>query len=221
MLDVPPVEQVRSLEDLLALLPSPVDGQRFLLGVAGSPGAGKSTVAQALARAAGATYLPMDGYHLADVELARLHLLDRKGHPDTFDPYGFAQLLGRLRQRPDHVVYAPAFDRALEQPLAGAVPIAPSADLVITEGNYLLLDQPAWRQVRHQLDEVWFVDVEDNLRRSRLLERHIRFGKSQSQAHDWIRDVDEPNAERIQASRSRADRIIDLSSWHADSTILT
>jgi pantothenate kinase len=219
MVDVPPVEQVRTLEDLLALLPSPVDGQRFLLGVAGSPGAGKSTVAQALAEAVGATYLPMDGYHLADVELARLHLLDRKGHPDTFDPYGFAQLLGRLRQRPAHVVYAPAFDRVLEQPLAGAVPIAPSADLVITEGNYLLLDQPSWREVRRQLDEVWFVDVEDNLRRSRLLERHIRFGKSESQARDWIRDVDEPNAEQIQASRSRANRVIDLSSWEAAPTL--
>jgi pantothenate kinase len=208
-------EHVQSLGDLLALLPKPAPGQRILLGIAGSPGAGKSTAAQALATAAGAAYLPMDGYHLADVELARLNLLERKGHPDTFDPYGFAHLLARLRQRPDHVVYAPAFDRTLEQPLAGALPIPPSADLVIAEGNYLLLDQPCWQQVRRHLDEVWFVDVDPALRHSRLLDRHTRFGKSASEARNWIRDVDDPNAELIQASRSRADRVLDLSSWQA------
>src|SRR5438874_1298414 len=108
----------------------------------------------------------MDGFHLADVTLRRLGLLDRKGAPETFDAWGYAALLARLRTQPDEVVYAPAFERDLEQPLAGAIAVPPSAELVVTEGNYLLLDRPEWRAVREQLDEVCFVEVDEGLRRA-------------------------------------------------------
>ena len=153
------------------------DGRR-IVGIAGAPGAGKSTLAAWLVAHVGvrATGVPLDGFHLADVELRRRGLLDRKGAPETFDAWGYAALLARLRARPDPVVMAPGFERDLEQPLAGAVAVPPEADVVVTEGNYLLLDDPAWEAGRRLLDEVWFVRTHDPVRRERLVARHAAFG---------------------------------------------
>ena len=156
----------------------------------------------------------MDGFHLADQALDRLGLLCRKGAPETFDAHGYAALLARLRTAPEHTVYAPAFERSLEQPLANALPVPPSTTLVITEGNYLLLDLPGWQDARSTLSEVWFLDVDPGLRRRRLVERHIRFGKSPLEAERWVREVDEPNADRVEATRSAATRILDCTGWH-------
>ena len=201
--------------ELEQLMIQPVPGQRALLGIVGAPGAGKSTVAAALAALHPGTcaLVPMDGYHLADQVLAGLGLLDRKGAPETFDSHGYAALLARLRSNPDHTVYAPAFERDLEQPLANALPVEPAASVVITEGNYLLLDEPGWHAARAQLDKVWFIDVDPDLRRRRLIERHIRFGKDPATAKEWVRRVDEPNAALVDATRASADRVIDVSSW--------
>ncbi|MYS78554.1 nucleoside/nucleotide kinase family protein, partial [Streptomyces sp. SID5926] len=153
-----------TFDDLLARARRlPRDGRRAILGVAGSPGAGKSTLAAHLVRELNGggepwvAQVPMDGFHLADVELDRLGRRDRKGAPDTFDAAGYAALLDRLRAEPDgETVYAPGFERELEQPIAGAVPVPPSVRLVVTEGNYLLLETGAWARVRARLDEVWF-----------------------------------------------------------------
>ena len=106
----------------------------------------------------------MDGFHLADVELDRRGLRDRKGAPETFDGWGYAALLARLRDRPDHDVMAPEFERDLEQPLAGAIAVPAATTLVVTEGNYLLLDDPPWRAVRAELDAVWHVVTDDGVR---------------------------------------------------------
>ena len=127
-----------------------------MIGIAGAPGAGKTTYAREYAARLGAraAYLPMDGFHLADVTLDRLGLLGRKGAPETFDAWGYAALLHRLRVRSDHPVYAPGFERNLEQPIAAAVTVPPETEVVVTEGNYLLLDLPEWRAVRAELDEV-------------------------------------------------------------------
>ncbi|HET8602622.1 MAG TPA: nucleoside/nucleotide kinase family protein [Marmoricola sp.] len=182
---------------------------RTIIGIAGPPGAGKSTLAARLAAERGGVHLPMDGFHLADVTLERLGLLDRKGAPETFDAWGYAALLARLRARPPEVVYAPGFERDLEQPIAGAVAVPPEADLVVTEGNYLLLDRPEWRAVRAQLDEVWFVRCDGEVRRSRLVARHVAFGKSPAEAASWVARVDEPNAVLVAASAVRADRLLD------------
>ena len=196
-------------------LPPTRAGGRLLLGIAGQPGAGKSTVAAALARSRRATaaVVPMDGFHLADVTLDRLGLRDRKGAPETFDGWGYVALLRRLRARPDHPVHAPAFERELEQPLAGALTVEPSVELVITEGNYLLLDRPPWSEVRGLLDAVWYVEVDDALRRSRLLDRHQAFGKSAGEARDWVARVDDPDAELVRGSRERADLVVRLDGW--------
>src|SRR4051812_40959173 len=128
-------------------LPPLPDGVR-LLGITGAPGAGKSTLAAALAAARGMAVVPMDGFHYADAELSRRGLLDRKGAPDTFDAPGYAALLARVRAGEEDVV-APAFERTLEQPLAGAIAV-PAYGSVVTEGNYLLLAEPRWRRVRDQ-----------------------------------------------------------------------
>ncbi|WP_129666298.1 nucleoside/nucleotide kinase family protein [Phytoactinopolyspora endophytica] len=191
--------------------------RRSLIGVVGVPGAGKSTFAAALVRTIGASAVnvPMDGYHLADVELDRLGLRGRKGAPETFDAYGYAALLSRIRSRPSHVVYAPGFERELEQPIAGAQPVGPAPDVVVTEGNYLLLDEPGWREARACLDEVWYVHTDEEIRSRRLIDRHIQFGKSPDEAVIWVQTVDSPNAQLIEASRKNADLHIDLSSWNA------
>ncbi|MFV9634554.1 nucleoside/nucleotide kinase family protein [Mycobacterium neumannii] len=182
---------------------------RVVLGVTGAPGAGKSTLAEAVATAADdAVYVPMDGYHLADVELQRLGRLDRKGAIDTFDAYGYLALLQRIRAQADETVYAPAFHRDLEQPIAGSIAVLPDHRLIVTEGNYLLDDEPPWPAIRALLDEVWFVDAPPDVRRRRLIARHVEFGKSAEQAEAWIRAVDDPNAARIETARNGADFVV-------------
>ena len=188
-------------------------GRRRLLGITGAPGAGKSTLAAAVAALVGGVLVPMDGFHLADVELARRGLLDRKGAPETFDAWGYAALLGRIRRRPDHVVMAPAFDRTIEQPVAGAIPVPPAAALVVTEGNYLLLDDPAWRSARGSVEQVWHLTLPDDLRRDRLVARHIAFGKSPAQARAWVDQVDEPNARLVEDVAEGADVRVDVTRW--------
>ena len=155
-----------------------------------------------------AVQLPMDGFHLADAELERLGRRDRKGAVDTFDAYGYLELLRRIRAQAGEVVYAPACDRDIEQPIAGSIAVSPEVRLIVTEGNYLLDDEPPWPSVREQLSEVWFIDLPREVRHRRLVARHIQFGKSPEQAEAWVNTVDEPNAERIEKCRHKADLVL-------------
>ena len=196
-------------------------GQRTVIGLVGEPGAGKSTVAAALSAALATeitlAVVPMDGFHLANAELARLGRSGRKGAPDTFDSAGYLALLHRLKKAgvayreegesaddPETTIYAPAFHREIEEAVAGEIPVSSNTQLVITEGNYLLLDAPNWRDVRGLLDDVWFVATPADQRHEQLLARHIAHGRTREAALDWIANTDEPNARRIAASVKEA-----------------
>jgi pantothenate kinase len=184
---------------------------RVIIGIAGTPASGKTTLAQLLVAALGTelgadqvSHVPMDGYHLADVALERLGLRNRKGAPATFDVYGYLALLRRLRENTDPVVYAPGFDREIEQPIAGSIAVARQVRVIITEGNYLLLDG-AWTAARDLLNEIWYCRPTEARRLERLLSRHIRFGKTPEAARAWIAESDAPNAEVIAGTAERAD----------------
>lgn len=183
-------------------------GGRRLLGITGAPGAGKSTLAERLADDLGAdaVVVPMDGFHLAQCQLEAQGLAVVKGAPQTFDDAGYAALLRRLvDQREGEVVYAPAFERDLEEPIAGAIRVEASVPLVITEGNYLLAETGAWPLAAPCLDETWFLDLDPQVRLARLIARHERFGKSPEAARRWAEENDERNAQLIEATAERAD----------------
>jgi pantothenate kinase len=191
------------------------DRSRAILGIAGSPGAGKSTLVDGLVARIGAAkgadwvaHVPMDGFHLADAQLDRIGARGRKGAPDSFDAAGYAQLLARVKREVDDPVYVPGFDRTLEQPLAAALVVLSSARLVVTEGNYLLLDHPHWARARRAMDAVWFVASDESERIERLVARHVEFGKTPEEARAWVATTDQRNSELVAGTVGRADRVI-------------
>lgn len=191
---------------------------RALVGIAGAPGAGKSTLVPVLARELAGHGLTcavvgMDGFHLAHAELERLGRAARKGAPDTFDAHGYVALVRRVRvQRPGSpTVYAPVFDRRLEEPVAGAVAVVADVDVVLTEGNYLLLPDEPWSRLPRLLDETWFLEAGDQARRARLLARHLAHGKDEDAARAFAHGSDQANAELVAATRARADVVV---RWH-------
>lgn len=205
------METVDDPRVLLERVASP-GGGRVLIGIAGCPGAGKSTAAAWLARALGerAVQVPMDGFHLANAELVRLGRRGRKGAIDTFDGAGYRALLERIARERGETVYAPEFDRRVEEPVAGSIAVPPDAEVVVTEGNYLLDADGPWPGVRAALTEVWYCETPEELRLERLIRRHERFGKTPEQARAWVAKVDEPNAKRIREAREKADLVIDF-----------
>ncbi|WP_402462341.1 nucleoside/nucleotide kinase family protein [Isoptericola aurantiacus] len=191
-----------------------VAGERAILGIVGAPGSGKSTLAAALAEALGpdlAVVVGMDGFHLSDAVLAAHGARDRKGAIDTFDDAGYAALIGRLADaRPgDPPVYAPAFRREIEEPVAAGVEAPSHVPLVITEGNYVLQPSGAWPTARARMAEVWYVEVPDDVRLARLEARHRAFGKSPREAARWARGSDQVNAELVAATRAAADLVVE------------
>ncbi|AEI13638.1 nucleoside/nucleotide kinase family protein [Cellulomonas gilvus] len=185
-------------------------GRRVVVGIAGSPGAGKTTLAESLVRALGgrAAHVPMDGFHLANATLDALGRRDRKGAPDTFDAWGFVALLRRVRDETAHTVYAPGFRREVDEPVAAEVAVEPGHEVVVVEGNYLLVADEPWGRVRDLLDEAWFVATPSDERERRLVERHVRHGRTEHAALAWARDVDGRNAALVEATASRADLVV-------------
>ncbi len=184
-------------------------GRRVLVAIAGAPGAGKSTLAEAVVAELGdrAALVPMDGFHYSQHVLQQLGRAERKGAPDTFDAEGLAALLARIRDA-SGPVYAPTFDRSIEEPIAAGTVVPAEADIVVVEGNYLLLDDDPWARLRGLVDEAWFIRIPRDERMRRLVERHVRFGRTREAAEAWVATVDEPNAQLIEPSGRRADVIL-------------
>lgn len=185
---------------------------RTIIGIAGPPGAGKSTVAAAIVHELGpaAVLVPLDGFHLSNQMLESLGRRDRKGAPDTFDAAGYVALLRRLRTPCADTVYAPIFRREIEEPIGSSILVPPDASIVITEGNYLLLDMHPWRQIRDLLDAVWYLEADDTLRVERLIARHMEFGKTPVAARAWAERSDQRNADIVAASAHAADLVLRL-----------
>jgi len=186
---------------------------RVIIGLVGKPGAGKSTLSSYLLKKLPketTALVPMDGFHLSNYQLTLLGRIDRKGAPDTFDANGYADLLHRIRTNPMEDIYFPIFHREMEESIAAEGVIHPYTSLIITEGNYLLLEGDGWSQVAEALTESWFIDVDHDKRMSRLVARHIKFGKTPVEAHAWAHGTDAHNAELIETTRAKADVIIDL-----------
>ncbi|MGN9812134.1 nucleoside/nucleotide kinase family protein [Micromonospora sp. BQ11] len=208
-----PPARVLTVDDLVARARALADaGSRHLLGIAGAPGAGKSTLAEQVVAAVGPTarLVPMDGFHLAQAELERLGRTDRKGAADTFDANGYVSLLRRLRRLEPTSVWAPTFRRDLEEPVAGAIEVPPEVRLVVTEGNYLLVPDFPWEEIRSLLHEAWFLDLDVELRLRRLTARHEAYGRSPEDARRWARGSDEANAALVTATADRADLVVRL-----------
>lgn len=218
---------VTDLEDLADRAYEAVTSVRVVVGITGAPGSGKSTLVHALVRELASrprpradewkgedgpwvVQVPMDGFHLADASLQRLGLLDLKGAPETFDAHGYAALLARIADsdQRDVTVYAPTFARDLEQPIAGAIAVPPSASLVITEGNYLLLPDDPWPLARQHLAQVWHCATDEVRRKEQLIARHTEHGKSLEQARRWALGPDEANAARVIEASAQADLFI-------------
>jgi Panthothenate kinase len=188
-------------------------GGRALLGITGAPGAGKSTLALSLCAAVPrSVVVPMDGFHRPTAELAARGWVAERGTPRTFDADRYVALLRSLRG--GGLARAPAFDRSIEEPVPDAIEIGADARLVITEGNYLLLDEPPWSSIRELLDEVWFVEAPESQRIERLIARHVEYGRTAGEARERVtHGSDAANAALVAATRDRADLIVDAAGW--------
>jgi pantothenate kinase len=200
---------------LAAILPLVQEGRRVVVGITGPPAAGKSTLSELVAQALrerrgpdGAVAVPMDGFHLANSQLADLGLANRKGAPETFDADGFLHLLRRIRARPPRTIYAPRYSRELNESIAGAIPIQPDTDIILVEGNYLLLPQTPWSDAATLLDLVIYVDAPEEERITELIKRQLRKGLDQDAALAWVHNSDQANARLIMQTRSAANVVL-------------
>lgn len=186
------------------------EGRRVIIGIAGAPGCGKSTLTQAVAKVApDSVTVGMDGFHLAHSVLTARGDVDTKGAISTFDGVGYVALLRRIRADGPEVIWAPEFRRNVEDAIAGAVAVEPQHRLVITEGNYLLVEDDPWGEVADLCDEIWYLDVPEQRRVRWLVRRHVRFGRSRREAYARAtRGTDGINARLVESTRDRADVIV-------------
>ncbi|MEM8571044.1 MAG: nucleoside triphosphate hydrolase [Pseudomonadota bacterium] len=175
---------------------------RSIVAVVGPPATGKSTIAGALQKAINATtpldakVVPMDGFHLDNTQLDLLGLRERKGAPETFDFDGFDALLRRIKSAKTPTFY-PVFDRSLDRAIAGAGVLSPETDIVIVEGNYLLLDEAPWRDLQELFDYSIYLETPFATLEERLIQRWINYDHSEDAAKERAHSNDIPNAHRI------------------------
>lgn len=186
---------------------------RFIIGIVGKPGAGKSTLTSHLIENLpkdSVSLVPMDGYHLSNLQLKNLGLSDRKGAFNTFDSNGYVSLLKRINTETDQDIYYPVFHREIEESYAADGVVLANTKIVLTEGNYLLFDKAGWEKVAAELTEIWYININDSLRIERLVKRHEFYGKDKESALNWATGTDEINAKIVESTAARADVIINI-----------
>ena len=187
-------------------------GSRTILGIVGSPGAGKTTLCTAIESALGddVVVVGMDGFHLDNPILIERGRREDKGAPDTFDVAGYLSLLRRLGEATEPITYGPRFDREIETSIGSAIPVPQTVPLVITEGLYLLREEEGWEEVRGLVNEMWYLELPDAVRQDRLLRRRLGHGDNEEHARDWVMRVDQASADRVAKTKHRADLIIEV-----------
>jgi pantothenate kinase len=189
---------------------------RFIVGIAGGPGSGKSAFAVKLKELINskstnsktdlAQIFPMDGFHRKNSELERSGLLSVKGAPETFDVEGYLLILKRIRL--DENLKAPVYSRKSHDVIDNALPIEPHHRIIITEGNYLFADMEVWCEIKDIIDLKIYIDAEKGACEKRLLERHMHGGKTESEALEKIKEVDMENFNLIAQTKKYADEVI-------------
>lgn len=184
---------------------------RVVIGITGKPGSGKSTVTSKLKETIPGertVILSQDGYHLSNLQLESLGRSNFKGAPDTFDSEGFSKILFRVKSELKNNIYFPIFHREIEESISAEGLITEKTNVVLVEGNYLLFETHGWGEVAKHLDEIWYLQVDDDLRLSRLVARHIEFGKNPQVAVAWAHGSDEANARLIEKARDKANAFL-------------
>ena len=207
--------EVSVFADVVASMAQPAVGP-LMVAIAGPPGSGKSTLADWLSdllrsRDRNPVIVSMDGFHLADQALVALGRADFKGAHDTFDVEGFASVLLRIRNRGEVPIWVPRFDRSIEAAIAGSVAVGADHDIVIVEGNYLLLRQGQWAQLDDLFDLCAYLEHTDHdARRESLIRRHQHHGRTRTEAEEWVDRNDEPNARLVATTAHRGDVVVKM-----------
>ena len=188
--------------------------RRSLTAIAGAPGSGKSTFAEALAAKLNAeapdsaAVLPMDGYHLDDRVLVPRGLRPRKGSPETFDVAGLYHILRRLKANDEAEIAVPVFDRDLEIARAGARLIPRAVRHLIVEGNYLLLDRPGWSALLPLFDTTVMISVPEMVLRERLVERWRFYALPPEEIAAKVEANDLPNGRLVSTASAEAEFVL-------------